>query len=422
VKQEDGANGMRASIAPLGHAARAVCAGLALVLALPAPGGGLGVEVAHAQEAGERRGGGILRFLFPRQEKQDRPAAPAATEQRRPAQRRSAAPVQPAVPVVEKAENARRILVVGDFLAGSLADGLAAAYAENPDMLVVDRANGSSGLVRDDHYDWPGSIAGVIEAEKPAAGVVMIGSNDRQQMRAGENREPPGSEAWIGEYERRATALVKAVRDRGLPLLWVGNLPFKSPAMSSDMVAFNDIYRRLVTDAGGEFIDVWDGFVDESGNFVANGPDMNGQPAQLRGSDGINVTRPGRRKIAFYVEKPLARLLDLGAADAPASPGPDLDLTPGTGPDGATPAEIDRTAPVAIDDLGAEQGSTLLGAVIVPPDGEAKTPAERLAREGVAPEARPGRADDFLARRPTPAAAPAAAGVPAPETTGALAR
>lgn len=401
---------MRASTASFGHLARIACAVLALMLALPAaPGGGLGVGAAHAQEAGQRQGGGLLRFLFPRNEKQSRPAPPAA-EPRRAAPRRKAAPAVPPVAVVEKAEDARRILVVGDFLAGSLADGLSVAYAENPAMLVLDRANGSSGLVRDDHYDWPGSIAGLIEAEKPAAVVVMIGSNDRQQMRVGEAREQPGSEAWTEEYERRATALVKAVRAKGLPLVWVGNLPFKSPAMSSDMVAFNDIYRRIVTDAGGEFIDVWDGFVDESGNFVANGPDMNGQPAQLRGSDGINVTRQGRRKIAFYVEKPLARLLNLGAPGTPAAPGPDFGPTPEAGPDGIPPAEIERTPPVAIDDLGAERSPALLGAMVAPPGGEAATPAERLARDGVAPEPKPGRADDFLPQRPAAAT----------ETTGAL--
>src|SRR5690606_22158759 len=187
-----------------------------------------------------------------------------------PAQRRTApAAQQPAVPTVAKAEDARRVLVIGDFLAGGLADGLASAYAENANVLVVGRSNGSSGLVRDDYYDWPGNVASVIDAENPAAVVVMIGSNDRQQMRVGDTRETPRSDAWTAEYERRATTLVKAIRDRNLSLLWVGNLPFKSSAMSSDMVAFNDIYRRIVTDAGGEFIDVWDGFVDEGGNFVA---------------------------------------------------------------------------------------------------------------------------------------------------------
>src|SRR5690606_30006857 len=116
----------------------------------------------------------------------------------------------------------------------------------------------------------------------------------------------------------------------------------------SDMIAFNDIYRRIVTDAGGEFVDVWDGFVDEKGAFVVNGPDMNGQPAQLRSSDGINVTRPGRRKIAFYAEKPLNRLLgsDAGGMVARSTPGAEY------GPflHGDTPREIDRTAPMAIDD------------------------------------------------------------------------
>ena len=36
-----------------------------------------------------------------------------------------------------------------------------------------------------------------------------------------------------------------------------------------------------------------------------NGPDMNGQPVRLRGSDGISLSKPGKRKVAFDVEKPL---------------------------------------------------------------------------------------------------------------------
>lgn len=385
---------MKASATPFRHVLRLLCATLALTLAVPATSN-MGAGIAHAQEAGERRGGGILRFLFPRKEKRERPAAPAAREQRRPAPRRSVAPAPPPVPMVEKAEDARRILVIGDFLAGSLADGLEAAYAENADMLVVGRTNGSSGLVRDDFYDWPENITAILDAEKPAALVIMIGANDRQPLVIDGNHEQPGSEKWTSEYERRAKALAKAASDRNLPFLWVSALPFKSPAMSSDMVAFNDIYRRIVTDAGGTFVDVWDGFVDESGKFATNGPDMNGQPAQLRGSDGINVTRPGRRKIAFYLEKPLLRVLGLDEAGVPATLSPELDGD--TAP--VDPSEIERTAPIAIDDLGAEAGSVLLGARPTPASNETLAPAERLAREGMAPHARPGRADNFFPRQ-----------------------
>lgn len=398
---------MRVTASRLPRVLRLCSAALALLLVLPAgthyPG------VAHAQQAGERQtGGGILRFLFQRSEppRRDRVVAPPpgaeAPRRANPTVRRTQpGPVAaPAEPAVEKAENAKRVLVVGDFLAGGMADGLEVAFEQNPNVLVVNRSNGSSGLVRDDYYDWPGSVGSMIEMENPSAVVVMIGSNDRQQMRVDGNREPPRTEAWTAEYERRATALVKAIRDRNLPLIWVGNLPFRPGAMSSDMIAFNDLYRRIVTDAGGEFVDVWDGFVDETGAFAANGPDMNGQPAQLRSSDGINVTRQGRRKIAFYVEKPLNRLLDLGTdASGVARLGPDSELLGAPSVEEAAPAVIDRTAPMALDDVSADAASGLLGALVQPASGEAHTAAEKLSREGVGPEATPGRADDFQIRR-----------------------
>lgn len=352
------------------------------------------VGAAHAQE--QRQGVGLLRFLFQRREppRQERVAPP--TRQRRaaePAKRRSTPAAPPPEPVIEKVENAKRVLVVGDFVASGLASGLEAAFAQNPDVAVVDKTNGSSGLVRSDHYDWPGNIASVIDATTPAAVVVMIGANDRQQMVVGGTRVEPRTDEWTAEYERRVTALAKAVRDKGLPLLWVGNLPYKSPSMTSDMVVFNDIYRRIVTDAGGEYIDVWDGFVDEAGNFAAAGPDINGQPAQLRSSDGINVTRQGRRKIAYYLEKPLGRLFGLGGAvPEPGVLQPEGVLPPAA--EDGTPAVIDRTPPMPIEDLSAE-GSELLGASFKPGIDEAKTDADRLRLEGIGPAPRKGRADDF---------------------------
>lgn len=379
---------------------RLLCILLALSL-LPAGDFSL-VAHAHAQE--QRQGVGLLRFLFPKREppRQERVAPQQKKQQRRatsPAKNRvPAAPPPP--PAIEKAENAKRILVIGDFIASGLADGLTTAYAQNPDVVVIDRANGSSGLVRDDHYDWPGNVAAVIDENRPVAVVVMIGANDRQQIASGGKRLDLRSDEWTAEYERRVAALTKAIRDKNLPLFWVGNLPFKSPSMSSDMVVFNDIYRRIVTEAGGEYVDVWDGFVDETGSFAAAGPDMNGQPAQLRASDGINVTRQGRRKIAFYLEKPLARLLGLGDTQPEAGlPLSDGELS--TEPQETTPAVIDRTAPMPIIDLSGD-GDVLLGASFKRDAREATTDAERLRLEGIGPAPQKGRADDFLLPRNLP--------------------
>jgi uncharacterized protein len=377
---------------------------VALLLAGPAPFGPVSSAVAQQQERSS--GGGLLRFLFGRGETRTR-EAPQATQpaqqprqQRRAAQPRAqprpqSAPAAPqAAAAVEKSEDASRVLILGDFVAGGLGEGLEAAYAEDPDVVIITRSNGSSGLVRDDYYDWPANIGGILEAEDPAIVIIMIGANDRQQLVVDGRPEDPRSDAWMAEYERRAASMVEAVRAQEAHLVWVGMVPFRFRAMSSDMIAFNDLYRRVSEEAGGEYVDVWDGFVDEEGAFATHGPDMNGQPAQLRAGDGINITRAGKRKLAFFVEKPLNRLL--GEAAPPAlsgfGPFPQLD------PDGEEIdiTEIERTRPILLNDPILFGGGELLGGSTG--SGSRGEAAERRAEDALS--SRPGRADDFTIRPP----------------------
>ena len=58
--------------------------------------------------------------------------------------------------------------------------------------------------------------------------------------------------------------------------------------------------RSRAEKAGAIYIDVWDGFVDESGRFVVQGPDFEGQIRRLRVSDGVHFTKAGARKLAHY--------------------------------------------------------------------------------------------------------------------------
>ncbi|WP_246666088.1 DUF459 domain-containing protein [Aquamicrobium sp. LC103] len=381
------------------------------------------VTTAHAQEVRRSGGGGLLRFLFRRAEPQPPPVqrqpqrvAPRRAQPQAKRQRPAAPPPVIAKPAIEKNEDAKRVLVVGDFLAGGMAEGLEAAFAENADILVVNRSSGSSGFVRDDYYNWPGEIAGMLDKEKPAAVVVMIGSNDRQQLVVAGNREQPRTDPWLKEYEARATAFAKIIDGKDVPLLWVSAIPFKSGSMTSDMLAFNDIYRRVAESVDGEFVDVWDGFADENGAFVANGPDMNGQPAQLRSGDGINITRAGRRKIAFFAEKPLNRIL--GGNAVPGAPS--LEAAPLGAVPGEAPKEIERTQPISLGDPELDGASELLGSLVAPRNGEPRNAGERFLRKGLSLEAKPGRADDFLPHRAKPDADTAAR--TDPDNTGALRR
>lgn len=363
---------------------------------------------AFAQEVVRRRG--LLDFLFGSPPAREEP--PSAREQRAPARqasprRRTApartAPAAQAEPAVDKLDNARVVLVVGDFLAGGLAEGLEAAYAKSPGVRIVDQSNGSSGFVRDDFYDWNSEIDPILEEVDPAVVVVMIGSNDRQQLVVDGRHERPQSEAWIEEYTSRVTDFAATIKDAGIPLVWTGLPPFKSSSMSSDMLAFNDIHKQAVETVGGTFVDIWEGFVDENGAFTFTGPDINGQSVRLRGSDGINLTRAGRRKVAFYVEKPLSKLL--GNAALPDIGQGEMANLPLPGLQEGGPGRLDRTPPISLATLGLAQTGELLGATGSSPTGlqeDGKPDDEEQAARNEEPgPPPPGRADNFsLARKP----------------------
>nr|WP_269932541.1 DUF459 domain-containing protein [Aminobacter sp. HY435] len=304
-----------------------------------------------------------------------------------------ARPAEPAIPVVEKLPDARVVLVIGDFLGAGIAEGLTTVFAENAKVRIVDKTSGSSGFVREDYFNWPEQAKILIEQEKPAAVIIMMGSNDRQQMRVGDNREPSMSPAWTREYTARTEKLAKTIADAKVPFLWVGMPAFKSSKMTTDMLAFNDIYRAATETAGSEFVDVWDGFVDESGAFVTSGPDINGQPVRLRSDDGINVTKAGKRKLAFYAEKPLNKLLGIGPQGTetvvPAS------LPQATPGELNVPVNIDRTVPVSLSDPELDGGTELMGAQTTTAKTEPNSPGEKLVVEGIAPKAPAGRIDDF---------------------------
>jgi hypothetical protein len=348
---------------------------------------------AFAQE--ESPGWSLRDLLFPRRSERVEP--PIEIQKARPKPKKKSKPrppAEPETPIVEKTNDARVVLVVGDFLAGGLAEGLDTAFADNPAIRIVARSNGSSGFVRDDFYNWPVEIKSLIETEKPAAVIVMLGSNDRQQMKVGDVREQPRSENWTKEYERRTDALGKAIQDAKVPFLWVGMPAFRVAKMNSDMLAFNDIYHSAAEKHGGEFVDVWDGFVDENGAFVTSGPDINGQPVRLRSDDGINVTKAGKRKLAFYTEKPLAKILGLAASGSITTVSAPAGAPVEAPAPAAAPVIVNRTAPMLLGDPALDGGSELLGAT-QPARADPNLPGAKLIIEGKAPAASPGRADDF---------------------------
>ncbi|MEF0940693.1 SGNH/GDSL hydrolase family protein [Rhizobium sp. BR 362] len=364
-----------------------------------------------AAEAQERPRRTLLQMLFGRYEPDIPEQQPAPRRTFRPPRKRIAPPPRQVVvqqpeapPEIRKLPDAKTILVVGDFLAGGLGDGLGAAFSTSPGVVVQTRSTVASGLVRQDYYNWPQQLPTMMDQLKPAMVVVMIGANDRQQMTGDGLNEKFGTDPWFLAYEERVQQFGKLVTSRHIPLLWVGLPPFGSDQMTADAVKLNQLYQSQVESIGGEFIDIWDGFTDQNGEFIVTGSDINGQQVRLRTSDGINLTAAGKRKVAFYVEKPTRRLLgdqaspDITRLDTGNQlPAEQVNLPP------AELEKITRTQPVSLSDPNLDGGAQLLGG------GPARTsvtesPRDLLVKKGQMAPAPTGRVDDY--RLPTAATTP----------------
>jgi uncharacterized protein len=304
----------------------------------------------------------------------------------------AAAPPPPA-----KLDTAKTVLVIGDFLAGGLGEGLKSAFEDAPGVVIETRANGSSGLVRDDFYDWTGTLPGLIAELRPSVVVIQIGANDRQQLVTSQARFDFRTDEWFSTYANRVTALAEVATKANIPLIWVGLPAFRPQNMTADALRLNTLYRASVEKLNGEFVDVWDGFVDEDGRFIVTGSDINGQPVRLRGNDGIGFTAPGKRKLAFYVEKSVRRLLgdmsspDLIRLDASNLPAL-IDLPP------VEAKGIVSTPPIDLFDPELDGATELLGGAPLPAIGYT-TPRDMLVRNGKLPDPPAGRVD--YVQRPT---------------------
>jgi hypothetical protein len=332
----------------------------------------------------------------------------------------AAAPAAPTSPTAKPAAGSFVVAVMGDSLGTMLAAGLSDAFADKPEFVVRHDTHDDSGLVRDDYFDWMKEARSLLAGpDKIDAAVIMVGSNDRQQIRDGTSAVQLHTPRWKQLYAARVEALADLFRDKKIPLIWVGLPIMQSQRLSADMLDFNQIYREATGKAGATYIDIWEAFADDRGQFSAYGPDVTGQFMKIRTSDGIHFTKAGSRTLAHFVEDDLRR--DQEQARPPVDPAVAA-LEPSTPAPAAAPANARPAAngaglavpvpappPAVVIPVKPAAGPVVpLNAPAVSPDGQlaAFTPAntngketqtlvDRALVEGHPLESRPGRADDF---------------------------
>jgi hypothetical protein len=378
------------------------------------------------------------------------PFGPPQQQRRAPVVDYSRAP--PPAPRDTVADN--QVVVLGDAMADWLASGLEDAFSERPEMGVVRRGKLQSGLIhyqaKGDPVDWAAAAKSILPSENPAAIVIMLGLNDRvpiaesatdksdakkKNAKSGDKPADDGSadnaansdsknvdaelppdddsdspsiitpekqgrsangmyefrsDKWTDLYTKKVDELIAIAKSRGAPVLWVGLPAVRGTKAMSDVLYLDAIYRDAAGRAGITYVDVWDGFVDDAGRFLQQGPDFEGQIRRLRSADGVYFTKPGARKLAHYVDREIQRLLSGRTVplNIPSEPAPEADIRP----NGPAPRPLaGPVVPLVASSVGTDE--LLGGAGSRPPAVDDL--AARVMVKGEPLDVPAGRADDF---------------------------
>jgi hypothetical protein len=194
-----------------------------------------------------------------------------------------------------------KILIVGDSLGNNLAYGMQRQLAATEGIELVIRSKSSTGLSNSWFYNWPKKIKPFIEQSDPDLVIVMLGTNDHQNMNIDGSVAEFDSKKWNAKYESEATKLIKQSIDSGAYVLWVGLQIMQSTYFASYMAVLNERSSNAVSqNSGANFLATWDLMADNRGKY-REWAKVNGKNQKIRGTDGIHFTWVGQNVLATYV-------------------------------------------------------------------------------------------------------------------------
>lgn len=215
----------------------------------------------------------------------------------------------PKIQELPKDPDAGLILVVGDRMARGVADGLKFTLAEKPQIRVERITEDKSGFAGENAPDWAARVLSKIRGEDVKAVVVMIGRQDLEKKFPGDPPLEFMTTEWIATYRRQVAGFIRAVRQEKKPIVWAGLPPTNAESINGDFTQLNSIFQSASEDRRVRYVDIWDIFLAEDGAYTSYGPDVDGKNTRLRAKNRIDFTWAGHRKVAFFVERELSRLL-----------------------------------------------------------------------------------------------------------------
>jgi hypothetical protein len=205
---------------------------------------------------------------------------------------------------VPTAADPARVLLVGDSEAGGLSPFLGNALKPFGLTTLDTDYKVSTGLVRNDYYDWPAHLQETLPGKNPEIVIALFGGNDGQPFIDMPNN-PVSSPEWQAEYGKRVGAMMDFLGGEGRSLIWVGVPNAASENLTAALSVQNEVVKQQVALRPSViFVDSWKVFIGLDGKSFASQvlDPRDGQFKAVRSTkDNFHLNNTGEEILAVYV-------------------------------------------------------------------------------------------------------------------------
>jgi hypothetical protein len=311
-----------------------------------------------------------------------------------------------------------QVFVFGDSLAAGLFAGMS-RMAEGDLRISIDgRFKDDSGLARLEFYDWAAALPKIQERRNIDIAVILLGSNDGQDMRSATSVISFSTPDWATTYAQRLDEIVAILRSKGTAVYWIELPPMGPEPLELETKYVATIQRDRIQKQKVRYIEIRKAFTDDEDRYTDQGVDVDGKQTRLRTRDGIHFLKSGNNKLGKLVLDAIRRDIDIADGKAaeplttPAAVASETETKPSLplfgqmagakNEVGVTIFEADPTwasAVIAINRGAANKADSIVTPQTLITSLKERVPpgssASRLFAEGKWPESRPGRFDDF---------------------------
>ncbi|MEO6124146.1 MAG: DUF459 domain-containing protein [Ilumatobacteraceae bacterium] len=215
-------------------------------------------------------------------------------------------PTETTGPRIPSAADPARVLLVGDSEAQGLGPFLQSVLdVDKLTTLTVDGRN-STGLVRDDFFDWPAKLNELVPSVDPDIVVAFFGGNDGQSFQNMPTKRVDSPE-WRAEYGKRVGAVMDFLGADGRTLIWIGVPNAAEADFSARLTVLNAVINEQVASHPDViFIDSWRLFSGIDGGYA---------PLVIDPLSGTYIAVQAERD-KFHLNTPGSKILAAAVADA----------------------------------------------------------------------------------------------------------